>query len=106
VAVPLQGADTVAKNTLTKPGSVLAPEARLGRAPGSDPEKVRPRTVVDLFAMHTGGVVWDDGSGQPITVDAPGRRTIGLAEGEPQPEGAAAWINPEQLSLTEQLGFN
>jgi hypothetical protein len=56
--------------------------------------------------VGTGGVVWDEGDGKPITVDAPGRRTIGLIEGEPQPEGPAAWVNPEQLSRTDEMGFN
>ncbi len=99
--VPLQAGSRAARLSFTKPGTTLALEARLVRTPGSDPEKVRARTVVDLFA-RTGGIVWEEGEGQPITVDAPGRRTIGLIEGEPQPEGVPGWIDPDSPSPAEQ----
>ena len=101
-SVPLKAGDRTAKITFTKPGAHLALEARLVRVPGSDPEKVRSRTVVDLFAIGTGGIVWDEGDGRPITVDAPGRRTIGLIEGEAQLEGPPTWLSPDPQSLAEQ----
>jgi hypothetical protein len=107
-SVPLQAGDRPAKVTFTKPGSALAIEVRLVRTPGSDPEKVRSRTVIDLFAEGTGAIVWADENSDPVTVDAPGRRTLGLAEGEAQPQGPPSWwVNSEQLtSITDQLGIN
>ncbi len=100
--LPLQAGSRAAKLSFAKPGTTLFLEARLVRSPGTDPEKVRSRTVVDLF-VKTGGIVWDEGVGQPITVDAPGRRTLGLVEGEPQPEGVPAWTDPNLQTTAERL---
>jgi hypothetical protein len=107
-SISLQAGDRPAKITFTKPGSALAIEVRLVRTPGSDPEKSRARTVIDLFAEGTGAVIWEDENSEPITVDAPGRRTLGLLDGEPQPEGPPDWwLKSDQLtSITDQLGIN
>jgi hypothetical protein len=102
-SVALQAGDRPAKLSFVKPGAHLAIDVSLMRAPGSDPEKVRSRTVVDLFAVGTGAIEWDDGNGQKVTVDAPGRRTIGLLDGEPQPEGPPAWVNADPQNAAEEL---
>jgi hypothetical protein len=94
-----------AKVTFADDGAVVAVEVRLVRAPGSDPRTTPSRTVVDLI-MGNGKIVWEEAGEPPLMLDAPGRRTLGLVEGEAQPEGRPDWVvRTEQLSGTEQLGL-
>jgi len=106
-SVQFQAGDRTAKISFANAGATLAVEVRLVRTPGSDPEKEPSRAVVDLVAVGTGSIAWEEPGAQRVVIDAPGRRTLGLAAGEPQPEGLVSWLDPDQqLSQTDQMGYN
>jgi hypothetical protein len=100
----LQAGDRPARVTFAKAGDALAVEVRLVRQPGTNPETTLSRYVVDLVALGNGSVVWEEAQAKPLSIAAPGRHTLGLAAGEPQPEGRPEWIERgEQLSSSEAL---
>lgn len=102
----LHAGDRQARVTFAKAGARLAIEVRLARQPGSNPETAPSRAVVDLVALGNGSVVWEEAEAKPLSIAAPGRHTLGLARGEPQPEGQLDWIERgEQLSSTESLAL-
>lgn len=105
-----QAGNRQANITFADAGVRLAVEVRFERPPGANPETVPSRTVVDLIAMGNGSVIWAEPGAAPLTVDAPGRHTLGLAEDQRQPDGVPSWVVSglvnDPLTKTEQLGLD
>ncbi len=90
--------------TFTEPESGVALHVDRLAKPGDDPESDAAPLSVQLWTTR-GGVVWQTAGGQPVSVGAGTRITLGSAAPEPPeptPASPPAWVGEDQTNFLDR----